>query len=534
MSGGKTTAQSREGFVNGISLPYRLAIGWFHYRQGRKAEERKDWKAARRAFRRAARQRPRAPIYFYRLARNYERLEDLPKAVECYRDAIALDDTRAHWHARLATVLALLKHYQAAEHSYRQALALNDRPAEWHAGLAEILERRGLDLTAIAAWRAAIQRKGRVPTYHFRLGCCLERAADRSGFMRALDPQSLADLGREGPAWIAELAQSERISGAAFWQEAKVAYNRALEGKGNKTEVWFRLGRLLEKQEDWKGAADAYAHALHKTLDKVRWLYRYQYCASLAGLSSDSTFKVTFTPNERVGPARISNPQLASPEKATTPEVSLTLPAAGAVIGYWHAIPAPARFEIRGNLFSDVTTVYLFVDDRMVKAINVEDASADGHIHKTFHFSMKKRLLQSFPSPARIAIAADTGRLVHFSGANELLIEVTGAKNSLFKKLDAGSYISKKGTLVARKRSPAGLQKRLLAAYETLRDEFDKRFDRPLFLLFGTLLGKVRDGGLLPGDDDFDVGYVSAGSTPEEVKAEALGFIETLVKAGYN
>lgn len=509
-------AQQRRNVIDWILAPYRRARGRSHYKQGRKAEDSGNWVEAKRAFYCAVQSDPSVPIYHYRLARNHERLDELDAAIGSYQTAIVLDADRAHWHARLAGVLALRKHYRAAEQSYRTALALNDQPAQWHAALADVLEQQGRDLAASVAWREAIERRGRVLEYHFNLGRCLERIADRSGFLGALDSQSLRELSDMGPSWIKELGQHRPISGQALWQEAEHAYRHALKGRGNKSSIWFRLGRLHEKRENWKSAAECYGRAL-KALDKVSWLYRYQYCITLASASA-STFKVTVTLQDG---------------REDVPGWKTTVPTQGPVIGYWHSIPAPTNFKIIGNVFSDVSKVHLFVDDRLVKSINLEDRSADGHIEKTFHFLLKKRLLQSFPSPARLSIAADRGYLVHFSGARSLLVEVTEAKGTLFSRLDAGSYISKKGSLVSPKRSPASQQKRLLAAYSVLRDEFERRFDRPLFLLFGTLLGKIRNGGLLPGDDDFDVGYVTYASTPEEVKQEALGFIKALAQAGY-
>lgn len=519
MGGFEKPAQRRQSVIDRILQPYRTVLGRFHYKQGRKAEDSGNWIDAKHAFHSAVQHDPSVPIYHYRLARNHERLDELDRAVCCYQTAIALDAGRAHWHARLAGVLALQKHYAAAELSYRTALTLNDRPAEWHAALADVLEQQGRDLAASVAWREALERRSRVPEYHFRLGRCLERVADRSGFVAVLDPQNLADLSDTGPSWIGELGQSGPISGRALWQEAERAYRRALKGRGDKSIVWFRLGQLSEKQDNWKRAAECYGRALHKSPDNVNWLYRYQYCSSLASVSASSTFMVTASPHEL---------------RNDPPGWHTAVPAQGTVVGYWYNIPTLAYFKIHGYVFRDASKVHLLVDDRPVKSINLEDKSADGQIHKTFRFLLKKALLQSFPSPARLSVATDDACLVHFSGAKNLIVEVTEAKGTLFSQLDAGSYISKKGSLVSPKRSPASLQQLLLAAYSVLRDEFERRFDRPLFLLFGTLLGKIRDGGLLPGDDDFDVGYVTHADTPEVVKQEALGFIKELAQAGYN
>lgn len=72
-----------------------------------------------------------------------------------------------------------------------------------------------------------------------------------------------------------------------------------------------------------------------------------------------------------------------------------------------------------------------------------------------------------------------------------------------------------------------------LALYDRLREVFARDFDRPLLILYGTLLGQVRDSDFIPGDDDFDVGYPSRATTPEAVRAEAIDIICALAERGF-
>lgn len=55
-----------------------------------------------------------------------------------------------------------------------------------------------------------------------------------------------------------------------------------------------------------------------------------------------------------------------------------------------------------------------------------------------------------------------------------------------------------------------------------------------LFPMYGTLLGMIRDGQLIPHDDDFDMCYVSRQTTDEGICREALDIMKCLQEAGYH
>ena len=73
-----------------------------------------------------------------------------------------------------------------------------------------------------------------------------------------------------------------------------------------------------------------------------------------------------------------------------------------------------------------------------------------------------------------------------------------------------------------------------LGIYTDARDFFLKNFGKELFLTYGTLLGFVRQGTFIPGDDDFDAGFMADGNNPVSVKSETINMIGKLVNAGFS
>jgi SAM-dependent methyltransferase len=76
------------------------------------------------------------------------------------------------------------------------------------------------------------------------------------------------------------------------------------------------------------------------------------------------------------------------------------------------------------------------------------------------------------------------------------------------------------------------LQDRLLDRLDAVRGVLEEAGLRP-FVCYGTLLGAVRDGDLIPHDDDADLGYLSRHTHPADVVRENLALERLLRDRGY-
>lgn len=84
-----------------------------------------------------------------------------------------------------------------------------------------------------------------------------------------------------------------------------------------------------------------------------------------------------------------------------------------------------------------------------------------------------------------------------------------------------------------RRADVAALQDRLLDRLGRVQADLEELGLEP-FVVYGTLLGAVRDGDLIPHDDDADLGYVSAHEDPADVVRENLALERALRQRGYS
>ncbi|TVP74479.1 MAG: hypothetical protein EA339_00250 [Rhodobacteraceae bacterium] len=161
-------------------------------------------------------------------------------------------------------------------------------------------------------------------------------------------------------------------------------------------------------------------------------------------------------------------------------------------------------------------------------------------------YTIRRPALAMFPPRAVLSLhdargAALAVDLRYFPGravrdarqCHAIEIAIPFGDGRIFDHLAATGPLDKKGWPQPDRAAVHARQDQMLALYSRVRQVFDEDIGLPLFVLYGTLLGQYRGGDFIPGDDDFDVGYVSDATGPAAFKAEAMQIMERLVARGF-
>lgn len=103
---------------------------------------------------------------------------------------------------------------------------------------------------------------------------------------------------------------------------------------------------------------------------------------------------------------------------------------------------------------------------------------------------------------------------------------------ALQQQRDGGMVFGRTGRLQRSKALDTEWQRRVLALYDRTGEVLQAELGTDLFLLYGTLLGAVREGTFIGHDNDFDCGYVSRCTHPREAARELQQLALRLVDAG--
>lgn len=219
----------------------------------------------------------------------------------------------------------------------------------------------------------------------------------------------------------------------------------------------------------------------------------------------------------------------------------------GATLGFAHCRVGSQGLKITGVVLDrSAYGVTLGIDGQEATSVPTEASGA-------FSIALHRRLIRDWSGEVMLTlqlnvppvhdIVATSGAGGHHSdqGAiGEVAIDFVVRSGALTTHSTPDSpesavdVLNKKGSVRTAGQLQEGEIESLLAWYRELREFFEHELGRGLFITYGTLLGMVRDGGLIPHDDDFDVAYLSPGTTPVEVRDDTAEVARALAVAGFD
>lgn len=293
------------------------------------------------------------------------------------------------------------------------------------------------------------------------------------------------------------------------------AIERAVELEPDRLAWWGPLLDLREATGDLEGAIAAGDHLLAGAdqsssawINRARHRWQFQ----------------TERLRDRVGRGRVHDPLF------TAEVVPVEAVGAAPFGGVAHVRFTHQGLNVAGVVPSGTSDVVeVLVDGEVVRTANL----GTGDAIRAFALLLRRATLPHLPPTSRVEVRTTDGAPLWVDGRYvSVEARVPGGAGTLADLRADGIGIDKKGMIGRRPDELRALQDAYLQLYALARDAFE-RLGHPLFAFYGTLLGIHRDGDLIPGDDDFDVAYVSEADTPEGVRAEAVRLIEALVGAGF-
>lgn len=478
-------------------------------RKARRHERRQEWDEAATAYRAAIQTSAAQPAWWYRLARVLRARGDLPAALDAVRTACELDRGHPRWFELWGDLEQARGDLVAAAHAWqRGAAASGADDLRCRIKLADLYDYVGQWADAQQVLHENLTASPRHAASYRRLSEVSKKRVQWGGTFTG----TLAGRGEGGFRF-----DESREENRAALRECLEEWARL---EPDKTTWRVALAEARAGDGDLQGAIALYEAALRQAEESTgRWVlgvkHRWQF--ALESL------------HHRGGRPRVEDPLFECAIEPVEPSEPITEP--DGFVGLFRAELTFMGLAVSGLVADDGSDrVEIMLDKELLRTVNL---ARDGHLQQ-FNFEFRRPTLASFPREADLWVRTESGTPLHApNGGDRLRIRVPHGSGTLAGIIAAGGKLDKKGAISPSLEETRLRQERYLEIYSTIRDFFEKELDRPLFLLYGTLLGYYRDHDFIPGDDDFDAGYVSDETDPVAVKEETKRIIFELVRAGF-
>jgi hypothetical protein len=194
----------------------------------------------------------------------------------------------------------------------------------------------------------------------------------------------------------------------------------------------------------------------------------------------------------------------------------------------WVAVPLdtpPVRVSLRLNNF-EVTATWATSD--------VANRNAWGEVRGfTFHI---RDIWRYAKKKDRLTVRVNDRPLPIYEQGMFMQPNKNGEQSlsALKTELEAGNVFSHLGQLQLSKKLDTVWQAQVMSLYDQVRTIVSEVHGREAFFIYGTLLGAVREGGVIGHDVDFDAAFISAQTDGRGAARELRQIAFTLIDAGMN
>lgn len=201
-------------------------------------------------------------------------------------------------------------------------------------------------------------------------------------------------------------------------------------------------------------------------------------------------------------------------------------------IGLWQGTRKGRRLILRGQLLRDFGRIFVFVDDLLLKAINTRPASGEGPVRREFRLSLVRQVTRRFSRRPAIVVATERGVLYHGDNERQWKPRLRRADDTLAERLERGELINKKGRIIVPRNRDEEWQRQVLDTYQEMDAWLERHYGYRLWIIYGSLLGLMRENDFIPHDDDFDTAYLSRHDNPEAVRKELVEIAHLMIDDG--